>query len=101
MNSTLLLKHHISMGGSQLAKISKKQPPKTTKVKKEEHELDSLIGRDIITHLSKKHVIKETVLHLKSGEKNIEIKTINIQQVVKKFAYSVFEEVNIDPKTGK
>jgi len=38
---------------------------------------------------------------LKDGDKFIDIKTINIQQIVKKFALSIFNKAHVDVKTGK
>ena len=41
------------------------------------------------------------MFRLRAGEEKLEIKTINIQQVVKKFAYSVFNEAEVDPEGGR
>ena len=97
MNSMLMLKHHISMGGSQLArgnvkgKSDDRRKPKR-KMTKETHGLESLVGGEIIQRLNQKHLVEEQVINLQAGGEKLEIKTINIQQVVKKFAYSVFDE---------
>ena len=60
-----------------------------------------MIGKDIIKTLSKKYQNNETVIRLKDGDKYLDIKTINIQQIVKKFAQNIFQRYRINEKTGK
>ena len=41
------------------------------------------------------------MIQLKVGDKEIDIKTINIQQIVKRFALSIFRNAKVNVKTGK
>jgi hypothetical protein len=52
----------------------------------------SIVGNDILHRI--KH--KETLIRFNDGENTFDIKTINIQQIVKKFARQIFREANID-----
>lgn len=45
--------------------------------------------------------VQDTVIRLKDGDKFIDIKTINIQQLVKKFAQSIFRKAQVDIQRGK
>lgn len=58
-----------------------------------EHEPDavpSMIGKEIAKNLQKLKGKKETVIQLEYKGKMLDIKTINIQQLVKKFAQKIF-----------
>lgn len=64
--------------------------------------LPSLIGREIAKQIQKNKPGKsEKVIQLKYEDKVLDIKTINIQQLVKKFAQKIFREAKIDIKTGR
>ena len=60
-----------------------------------------MIGKQMIQQLKKDRKVQDKVIRLKDGDKFIDIKTINIQQIVKKFALSIFNKANVDVKTGK
>ena len=64
--------------------------------------LPSAIGKDIIRNIKDKYrTHTETVISFKDGDKVIDIKTTNIQQLVKRFAHRIFEESKIDVAEGK
>jgi len=63
--------------------------------------LHSLIGKDVMRNIKEQYKSNELVLHLKDGENVYDIKTVNIQQVVKKFAKRIFQEAKIDIKYGR
>lgn len=63
--------------------------------------LPSMIGNQIAKNLIKKPGKSETVISLKYEDKVLDIKTINIQQLVKKFAQRIFSEAKIDIKKGR
>lgn len=67
----------------------------------EEGPAPSMIGKDIIRNMKTKYKPRETVIQLRDGENTYDIKTMNIQQLVKRFALRIFHEANIDEKTGK
>jgi len=55
-----------------------------------------------VEELRKKQAEQDkTSLNLKIDGKDIEVKTSNIQHLVKKFARKLFKEYNINEKTGK
>ena len=60
-----------------------------------------MIGKEIAKNLQKIKGKKETVIKLEYEGKELDIKTINIQQLVKKFAQKIFKEANIDIKRGR
>lgn len=60
-----------------------------------------MIGKQMIQNLKNMQKVQDTVIRLKDGDKFIDIKTINIQQLVKKFAQSIFAKAKVDIKTGK
>ena len=60
-----------------------------------------MIGNQIAKNLIKKPGKSETVISLKYEDKVLDIKTINIQQLVKKFAQRIFSEAKIDIKKGR
>lgn len=45
--------------------------------------------------------VQDTVIRLKDGDNFIDIKTMNIQQLVKKFAQSIFRKAKVDIQRGK
>ena len=57
----------------------------------------SAIGKDI----KQKYKTNETMVSLKDGDNVYEIRTSNIQQLVKRFALRIFKEAKISPRTGK
>jgi hypothetical protein len=59
-------------------------------------ELPSMIGKEMIKNLQGKQKGGETVIRLKDGDNFMDIKTINIQQLVKKFAQRIFRAAHID-----
>ena len=63
--------------------------------------LPSMIGNQIAKNLIKKPGKSETVISLKYEDKVLDIKTINIQQLVKKFAQRIFIDAKIDIKNGR
>ena len=60
-----------------------------------------MIGKEIAKNLQKIKGKKETVIKLEYEGKELDIKTINIQQLVKKFAQKIFKEAKIDAKRGR
>lgn len=52
--------------------------------------MPSMIGKEIAKSLQKLKGKKETVIQLEYKGKMLDIKTINIQQLVKKFAQKIF-----------
>lgn len=61
-----------------------------------------MIGREIAKKIQQSKKGKsETVIQLKYEDKVLDIKTINIQQLVKKFAQKIFKEAKIEVKTGR
>ena len=60
-----------------------------------------MIGKEIAKNLQRIKGKKETVLKLEYEGKELDIKTINIQQLVKKFAQKIFKEAKIDVKIGR
>jgi len=60
-----------------------------------------MIGKEMIQNLKNMQKVQDTVIRLRDGDKFIDIKTINIQQLVKKFAQSIFRKANVDIKTGR
>lgn len=71
------------------------------KTSEDKTELPSMIGKEMIRNLKNLQMVPDTVIRLKDGDKFIDIKTINIQQLVKKFAQSIFAQAKVDIKTGK
>lgn len=63
--------------------------------------LHSLIGKDVMRNIKEQYKSNEMVLRLKDGENIYDIKTLNIQQIVKKFAKRIFQEAKVDVKTGR
>lgn len=63
--------------------------------------MPSMIGKEIAKNLQKIKGKKETVIKLEYEGKELDIKTINIQQLVKKFAQKIFKEAKIDAKRGR
>ena len=64
-------------------------------------EVPSMIGKEIAKNLQRIKGKKETVIKLEYEGKELDIKTINIQQLVKKFAQKIFKEAKIDVKIGR
>ena len=60
-----------------------------------------MIGKEIAKNLQRIKGKKETVIQLEYGGKTLDIKTINIQQLVKKFAQKIFKEAKIDIRKGR
>ena len=58
----------------------------------------SMIGKEVMKNLNRD---SETVIRIGTEEEYIDIKTINIQQLVKKFAARMRKEANIDQRKGK
>ena len=63
--------------------------------------LHSMIGKDIIKGIKDKYKTNETIISFKEGDKVYDIRTSNIQQLVKKFALRIFQEARIDVNGGK
>ena len=63
--------------------------------------MPSMIGKEIAKNLQKIKGKKETVIKLEYEGKELDIRTINIQQLVKKFAQKIFKEAKIDIKRGR
>ena len=61
-------------------------------------EVPSMIGKDVMRHLKTK---KDKVIRLGEGQDRIDVQTINIQQLVKKYAQRIFSEAGIDQQTGR
>ena len=61
----------------------------------------SAIGKDIVRGIKSKYKTNETTVNLRDGDKVYEIRTSNIQQLVKQFALRIFREAKVDPITGK
>jgi hypothetical protein len=55
-----------------------------------------MIGKDVMRTIQEKYKDNETVIRLQDGENVYDIKTINIQQLVKRFARRIFHEAKID-----
>jgi hypothetical protein len=60
-----------------------------------------MIGVDIIKGIKDKYKTNETVISFKDGDKVYDIRTSNIQQLVKKFALRIFNQAKIDVNEGK
>lgn len=60
-----------------------------------------MIGKDIIKSIKDKYKTNETVISFKDGDKVYDIRTSNIQQLVKKFALRIFNQAKIDVNEGK
>ena len=60
-----------------------------------------MIGKEILKNIKEKYKPKETGFIIKDGEDEIIIKTMNIQQIVKRFASKIFQEAKISEKNGK
>lgn len=74
----------------------------TSAAKGAEDTVPSMIGREIARKIQQSKKGKsETVIQLKYEDKVLDIKTINIQQLVKKFAQKIFKEAKIEVKTGR
>lgn len=63
--------------------------------------LHSMIGKDIIKGIKDKYKTNETIISFKDGDKVYDIRTSNIQQLVKKFALRIFNQAKIDVNEGK
>ena len=55
----------------------------------------------MIKNLKNMQKVQDTVIRLKDGDNFIDIKTMNIQQLVKKFAQSIFRKAKVDIQRGK
>lgn len=80
----------------------KKMDYESTSRREEEKEgqsMTSIVGKEII-HNTHEYQPHETMIGLKNGDKACDIKTINIQQIVKKFALKVFKDAGVDHRTG-
>jgi hypothetical protein len=53
--------------------------------------IDSMIGKDVMRNIKAKYKSNETIVRLKDGDNFFDIKTTNIQQLVKKFAKRMFQ----------
>jgi hypothetical protein len=53
--------------------------------------LHSVIGKDIVKSIKDKYKTNETVISFKDGDNVYDIRTSNIQQLVKKFALRIFQ----------
>lgn len=60
-----------------------------------------MIGKDIIRSIKDKYKTNETVISFKEGDKTYDIRTSNIQQLVKRFALRIFQQAKIDVNEGK
>lgn len=58
------------------------------------------MGQDILREMSQNKEVKNTILKIKVGENDVEIKTSSIHQFVKKFARSIFKSYEINEKNG-
>ena len=74
---------------------------KNSKDDRREEELPSMIGKEMIKNLKNLHKVEETVIRLRDGDQFMDIKTINIQQLVKNFALRIFTMAKIDVKKGR
>lgn len=63
--------------------------------------IHSMIGKDIIRSIKDKYKTNETVISFKEGDKTYDIRTSNIQQLVKRFALRIFQQAKIDVNEGK
>jgi hypothetical protein len=55
----------------------------------------------MIKNLKNMQKVQDEIIRLKDGDNFIDIKTMNIQQLVKKFAQNIFRKANVDIKQGK
>ena len=60
-----------------------------------------MIGKEIAKNLQRIKGKSSTVIQLEYGGKTLDIRTINIQQLVKKFALKIFMEAQINVKVGR
>lgn len=60
-----------------------------------------MIGKELSKNLLRRKGKAETVIQLEYGGKTLDIRTINIQQLVKKFALKIFKEAHINVKVGR
>lgn len=60
-----------------------------------------MIGREISKKIMNKNGKSEKTIQLQYENTVLDIKTINIQQLVKKFAQKIFREAKVDIKTGR
>ena len=71
---------------------------------KESKEVDiqpSMMGKDIMKNLKNKYKAGETNVQITMGAKTYKFKAMNIHQMVKEYAISIFEEQEIDRDSGK
>lgn len=59
-----------------------------------------MVGRDIMKNL-KITRNDEITIKVQDGDTQLEVKTNNFHQLVKKFAKRMFMDMNVDIKTGK
>jgi hypothetical protein len=55
-----------------------------------------MIGQQVMKNLKLKYKPKQTLIRLKDGETFYDIRTMNIHQLVKKFALSIFHQSQIN-----
>ena len=58
----------------------------------------SMIGKEVMKSLNQE---SGTVIRIGTGDEYLDIRTINIQQLVKKFALRMFRDAKIDVKNGQ
>lgn len=66
-----------------------------------EASFQSIVGKNCIRSIKDKYITNETIVSFRDGDKVYDIRTSNIQQLVKKFARRIFEEAKIDVQEGK
>lgn len=103
MSETLLLSHEeLFLRKSKMSWEEKKMDYESNsrrEEEKEEHSMASIVGEKII-HNAHEYRPHETMIGLKNGDKVCDIKTINIQQIVKQFALKIFKDAGVDHKSG-
>lgn len=62
--------------------------------------MTSIVAEQILRN-TKEHQPHETHINLRAGDACYDIKTINIQQVVRKFALKIYHDAKVDPTSGK
>ncbi len=62
--------------------------------------MTSIVAEQIMEN-AKEYQPHETMIKLRAGDAFYDIKTINIQQVVRKFALKIFRDAGVNPLTGK
>jgi hypothetical protein len=66
----------------------------------DDREMSSIVAEQIVNN-AKEHQPQHTTIKLRAGDAFCDIKTINIQQVVRKFALKIFRDAGVNPANGK